>query len=750
MKMNKYNFLSIVLLATVSCVFSAEQNYRGNREAFVSPNGFSYPPIPYQIVMPQSFHPALPSSIPLLQNPATGEIFPMNGMILPPVNPEIMELRAEVNRLNYCVASLVNEQQHHRAFFANAFQPTISPFFPHQRLESNPAVLPVPFTQNLESLSQPEIEEAPATSFEVTLATSKEETQTPFFEVTFMSESVLTEEEPAKVVEVKKAVTVEPVTMQEATPTQTPDFPISYAEVAKAGILTVTSDTEEQEDVGTSKTPSAQKKKKKKKKNNTATPAPQKPSEKEEGKTAKLKEQQRQQKLEELFTAAQDKIAKEKRQQIEEARLLEMSLKNEASAEETGTVGTEKPTDKKRKAKKKKSSSKSASSAPSQESSTLEEEAAFQEAEQANKEARAQQATVEATQATATPDPRKTRSKELTEKLNAAKMRSKNGKNVAATIIVTKQEESTLSETAATAVPKKSDFVTNSEKSMCPEAWKKMYTGTLILRKANSLEQKDFVHRMRFLLEEPCIQEHPFLFLGNVELISLGFHPDVPSCTQTKPHTGEKCSCGIVQIHCDVYQKVCKARGETEDPLVEKILTKTLMRLAGNPLQEEEEKASTPIAKINSLFETLFKTRETNDTPLFVYTAEKIFSAVENTRVKYAADGDETHAQLNAQEVILININAHPQFSVCEILEPHQNKNCSCEKIVELTADKMNIKCLYYFILQIVYGRGITQDVPAAKILLKALAQRSTELATKLREDHPVFADVTFDLEDVD
>ncbi len=289
------------------------------------------------------------------------------------------------------------------------------------------------------------------------------------------------------------------------------------------------------------------------------------------------------------------------------------------------------------------------------------------------------------------------------------------------------------------------------------EKWELSFIGQLefAMLFPEAISQKHFKKLTYWLLNHPCIKEHPLALLKEAELITLGLHPNpenhprlVP-CTKMEAHRSKGCSCGVVKRLCREYAEQCEQRGEEESSLAAELLTAALTRLEGNAPDPEKKTIMDITKEIDTLLDIAQGVLDDGTARhCFDPASKTILSKIESARQKYATDGKETHEKLNAQEIALILLSVHPHIPLCSIAEPHQNKRCSCEKIIELSNYKMVLsknnmdpKCLYYFIPQLVTGRGIKQDVEAAMLLLMILGQNSFELALLLKDAFPsIFA----------
>ncbi len=331
---------------------------------------------------------------------------------------------------------------------------------------------------------------------------------------------------------------------------------------------------------------------------------------------------------------------------------------------------------------------------------------------------------------------------ELRKKMATAKQAAKNGGRSAQSKAIKQRAPLTPSESLACATP---------TCAMTMEEWEYAFENMIILGEKNPKIKvtKAFLKKIQELLAEPCISsKNPLRILKEAQLINLEMHPTLPSCTITKCHTVDECEpCRNVQDLCTNYKNFI----DPHHPLLAEIEWITAHNLQGGSSQKKV--ALTRVKEIEKLlidlekilcngYQTDDSAHEAVDSKETInFLSQEILKKIKVARLEYPID-EEIHGELNAQEIALIFFEIHPNIPLCTHSEPHENQGCSCEKIVALSISKEYIKCVYYFIIQLVQGKGIKEDIPHAKLLLQRLAEKYLLLATKLKNRFPVFADV--------
>ncbi len=696
MNVYKYNVLVIALLSSISCAFAAEPY----NAPFTIPNGGHYriiaqpifPTSPMNVQAVPLGYPAIRPSHPhhilgiikntlVEENPLTGEIFPVNGTQL--VDQEVLQLRAEVNRLNHCVAALAQEQ-HRRTFFTPPFHVPVPVFFPHATAESNPAFTPAP-----EPLSQPE----------------KEEILTPSTEVAFMSESVLTKEE--------------------AAPAQTPELKTSYVEKAKAGIAMpmAPADSVEKESITeVSTVESAQKKKKKE------LPTADK---------KKIKEQEEKQALERFNTASAKALEKLERKdftgKLLTARCLQEQLEKKSGAQEIQAAAAEKPAAQKTKSKKKKNAL--TPTTPKSPAQNADEDSLLDQLIAANKEASVQQPA----------EPQEATKKSITAEERAElvkKMHSKKNKNVSPTHLSLPVAPPEAQAMAAQA-PVVDEVQSIDPMEFLTWLNFKIVNCNVKNSDEDKIDRRDFAE---FFCER-VLHDQKEVLLFEIGLLQKKQHCNIPPCTIQEPHNNLNCSCEEIVKCCYSFMDKAAAHdfsrtarliigfhlfkgfGVEQDKEAAFAIARTHLTRLG--LREEAPQKtliqhlenSQPFYRLEVKLQdiiTFLVQRKQYETPDAIrLKGMEILS----TTLKSAREAHKPSALY--WEAIAYYVDVHHSGQPrCENVKPHSDRNCSCQKIHELLKDDtFELSKLFISFLSMCQ-RGIKKNKEEVAILNQQLLQQ--------------------------
>ncbi len=696
MKSSLSQIAIMLLLSNVSSLFAGDGG-----EPFISPRGFPYPataPTSYPIVMP----PRMIGTVAVFQDPYTGMLFQGNEILphtpyYPDYDSQDKEPFQEIDQLKEEVRDLRSR--------VDALKPVFLPAPLVTLHADSPAFIPLS-----ERLPQEEKEKTPAPSVEIPVE---------------------------KVIE--KITITEPITLQEAAPTQAPAPLTSYAQKAKTGTiipLPIVSNAKKESDPKTSETLFAQKKKNPQKELSAAD--------------KKKAEQQKEDDALKRFTAANDKILEKfKKKDFTEkmltARCLQEQLEKKTDTQETQVTDAKKTTAQKIKPKNKKNASKSASTKKSSAQDT-DDDAFLDEQIKANKEALAQKAP----ELPQEKKPEGLTQEERAQLLKNAKMRAK-----------TKAVFTTVTSFPVAPPVVESDTLhqlTAEEQAheQLLEFLKWLNFKIIFINEMDSSEnQIDRANLLKtFNLEK---KPHPkSIVFFEIDLLLRKQHFHFPACEVEEPHHELNCSCHRMVTLCNSILKRKDNYYTSNIQTIDSIFmilafhmlngfgieqdTVTAFAIARQNLKKLTKKENIPKAELILYIEKFgpsysfamkmkdtikFLTRnEMKQKFVVAHSRARVFLRTTQEEGKKAGEPSALY-----WEAIAYFLGVHwSQKALCTLNEPHSDTNCSCQTMHELLKDDPYEKSKLLILLLAKHERGIRKSKEEIETINAQLAQEDTLL----------------------